>query len=166
MKARTLTTPILAILAAVILWAAIGGIGATAADDPPATTTITTTVTTETTIQGKTAAGWHRVAGRYLTSVRALNRRAPLWGGSWLEGAFGCIHSFEGRWTDPAAPYYGGLQMDVGFQRTYGDWALRAFGTADHWPISVQIATAIRAWASGRGFYPWPNTARYCGLIR
>jgi hypothetical protein len=24
---------------------------------------------------------------------------------------------------------------------------------------------AERAHRSGRGFYPWPNTARYCGLI-
>jgi len=24
---------------------------------------------------------------------------------------------------------------------------------------------AERAHRAGRGFYPWPNTARYCGLI-
>ena len=30
--------------------------------------------------------------------------------------------------------------------------------TADEW-------AAERAHHSGRGFYPWPNTARYCGLI-
>jgi hypothetical protein len=24
---------------------------------------------------------------------------------------------------------------------------------------------AERAYRSGRGFYPWPNTARACGLI-
>jgi hypothetical protein len=24
---------------------------------------------------------------------------------------------------------------------------------------------AERAHRSGRGFYPWPNTARHCGLI-
>jgi hypothetical protein len=39
------------------------------------------------------------------------------------------------------------------------------YGTADHWPPAVQIAVAIRAYASGRGFYPWPNTARACGLL-
>ena len=31
-----------------------------------------------------------------------------------------CIHRHEGPWNDPNAPYYGGLQMDIGFQRTYG----------------------------------------------
>ncbi len=28
-----------------------------------------------------------------------------------------------------------------------------------------QMWVAERAHRSGRGFYPWPNTARYCGLI-
>ncbi len=31
-----------------------------------------------------------------------------------------CIHRYEGSWVDPDAPYYGGLQMDLGFQRAYG----------------------------------------------
>lgn len=168
MKARHLSNVILATLAAVILWAAIAGIGA--ADTPPATTTTAPTPDpappVRELVQGKDARQWHRIAQRYLTSVRALNRQTPPWGAHWLENAFNCIHSHEGSWNDPGAPYYGGVQMDLGFQRTYGAWALRAFGTADHWPISVQIATAIQAYESGRGFYPWPNTARYCGLIR
>ena len=25
-----------------------------------------------------------------------------------------CIHGYEGSWTDPNSPYYGGLQMDLG----------------------------------------------------
>jgi hypothetical protein len=90
---------------------------------------------------------------------------STAFGGSWLERAFLCIHAGEGSWSDPNPPYWGGVQMDMSFQRTYGDWALRAFGTADHWPASVQVATAIRAYTAGRGFYPWPNTARACGLI-
>jgi hypothetical protein len=84
---------------------------------------------------------------------------------SWLWSAFLCIHRYEGSWTDPNPPYYGGLQMDYGFQSTYGSALLRAKGTADHWTPAEQIAVAIRAYRSGRGFYPWPNTARYCGLI-
>ena len=79
--------------------------------------------------------------------------------------AFLCIHRYEGAWNDHGAPYWGGLQMDYGFQVTYGREYLRAFGTADHWPPSLQIAVAIRAYLSGRGFSPWPNTARRCGLI-
>jgi hypothetical protein len=77
--------------------------------------------------------------------------------------AFECIHRFEGAWTDPGAPYYGGLQMDWTFMHTYGQRLLQSRGTADHWTPAQQIATAIVAHTS-RGFAPWPNTARMCGL--
>jgi hypothetical protein len=76
-----------------------------------------------------------------------------------------CIHQYEGSWTDPSAPYYGGLQMDMGFMQAYGSRLLRMKGTADHWTPLEQIWVAERAYSSGRGFYPWPTTARYCGLI-
>ncbi len=42
---------------------------------------------------------------------------------------------------------------------------LRRKGTADRWTPVEQMWVAERAHRSGRGFYPWPNTARYCGLI-
>jgi hypothetical protein len=76
-----------------------------------------------------------------------------------------CIHRYEGSWTDPNGPYYGGLQMDMSFMEAYGDRLLRTKGTADHWTPLEQIWVAERAYRSGRGFYPWPNTARWCGLI-
>jgi hypothetical protein len=76
-----------------------------------------------------------------------------------------CIHRYEGSWTDPNAPYYGGLQMDMSFQRAYGWNLLQRKGTADNWSPLEQMWVAERAHASGRGFYPWPNTARYCNLI-
>ena len=76
-----------------------------------------------------------------------------------------CIHSHEGAWNDPNAPYYGGLQMDISFQQAYGADLLRRKGTADNWTPIEQMWVAERAYRSGRGFYPWPNTARYCGLI-
>ncbi len=76
-----------------------------------------------------------------------------------------CIHRHEGSWNDPSGPYYGGLQMDLGFQHTYGAQLLRIKGTADHWTPLEQMWVAERAHRSGRGYYPWPNTARYCGLI-
>ena len=79
--------------------------------------------------------------------------------------AWECIHHYEGAWTDAYAPYYGGLQMDLGFQRTYGRQLLATKGTADHWTPLEQMWVAERAHRAGRGFYPWPNTARYCGLI-
>jgi hypothetical protein len=73
-----------------------------------------------------------------------------------------CIHQYEGSWTDSGGPYYGGLQMDLGFQATYGGWLLRHRGTADHWSPLEQIWTAVRAWRV-LGFSPWPSTAHYCG---
>jgi hypothetical protein len=78
--------------------------------------------------------------------------------GDWL-----CIHRYEGSWADPNSPYWGGLQMDLSFQATYGGWLLRHKGTADHWSPLEQIWVAVRA-SHSRGFSPWPNTARYCGL--
>ena len=73
-----------------------------------------------------------------------------------------CIHNYEGSWADSGGPYWGGLQMDISFQQTYGGWLLRHKGTADHWSPLEQIWVAVRA-ARTRGFSPWPNTARYCG---
>ena len=79
--------------------------------------------------------------------------------------AWRCIHSHEGSWRDPNAPYYGGLQMDIAFQRAYGLRLLRTKGTADHWTRLEQMWTAERALRAGRGFHPWPVSARRCGLI-
>jgi Transglycosylase-like domain len=79
---------------------------------------------------------------------------------------FLCIHRFEGSWTaNTGNGYYGGLQMDAVFQRLYGADLFRRKGTADHWTPLEQIWVAERAYRRGRGFYPWPNTARFCGLI-
>jgi hypothetical protein len=98
---------------------------------------------------------WARKAHR----ARSYGRRPPHLR-AWL-----CIHAFEGSWHDPNAPYYGGLQMDLTFQRRYGLRLLRQKGTADHWTRWEQMWVAEHAHRSGRGFYPWPTTARYCGLI-
>jgi hypothetical protein len=80
-------------------------------------------------------------------------------------GAWLCINRFEAHWNDPNAPYYGGLQMDISFQRTYAPELLRKKGTADKWTPIEQIWVAERAYRAGRGFTPWPNTARFCNLI-
>lgn len=80
--------------------------------------------------------------------------------------AFTCIHGYEGAWNaNTGNGYYGGLQMDLGFQSRYGSDFMEKWGTADNWPAWAQLTAAVRAYKEGRGFYPWPNTARACGLI-
>ena len=75
-----------------------------------------------------------------------------------------CIHQYEGSWTDPNAPYYGGLQMDWNFMKAYGGAFLRRWGTADHWPVWAQLQ-AGRNGQRVQGWGAWPNTARICGLL-
>jgi hypothetical protein len=83
-----------------------------------------------------------------------------------LNSAFLCIHRYEGAWnSNTGNGYYGGLQMDIRFQSLYGAEFVHRWGTADNWPAWAQLIAATRAYQSGRGFYPWPNTARVCGLI-
>jgi hypothetical protein len=77
--------------------------------------------------------------------------------------AWYCIHHYEGRWTDPNAPYWGGLQMDYSFQTAYGHWLLAHEGTANHWTPLQQIWAGVRAWRV-RGFEPWAGTAHVCGV--
>ena len=99
--------------------------------------------------------GWrHRAVRAWRLAHRPPHKAA------WL-----CIHRHEGAWTDPNAPYWGGLQMDLSFQQAYGRGLLRRKGTANRWTPLEQMWTAERAHRSGRGFYPWPNTARSCGLL-
>lgn len=82
-----------------------------------------------------------------------------------LLDAFTCIHEKEGAWdANTGNGYYGGLQMDMQFQRTYGPEFLRRWGTADRWPAWAQLEAARRAYVSGRGFGPWPNTHVACNL--
>jgi hypothetical protein len=117
----------------------------------------------------------HVHSPRYVEWVRDLwrgrARRAehqaehPPHRGAWL-----CIHRFErdprqGWHTQTGNGYYGGLQMNLGFQRRYGPDLLRRKGTADRWTAVEQMWVAERAHGTGLGFYPWPNTARSCGLI-
>jgi hypothetical protein len=125
-----------------------------------------------TVMQGRPPANGSRsLASRSLGRLRVLARR---WShrahGVWLQATHPpdlsgwlCIHRYEGSWADSGSPYWGGLQMDLSFQERYGGWLLRHKGTADHWSPLEQIWVAVRA-ARVRGFSPWPNTARYCGL--
>jgi hypothetical protein len=108
----------------------------------------------------------HSVAGlRKLANAWRHREHAAWWRANhppelnaWL-----CIHHYEGSWTDSGSPYWGGLQMNLSFQATYGGWLLRHKGTANHWSPLEQIWVAVRA-SRARGFSPWPNTAFYCGV--
>ena len=99
--------------------------------------------------------------GLWRSRADAAYRRAhhPPHRAAWL-----CLHRYEGNWTDTGAPYYGGLQMSLSFQERYGSSLYRHKGTADHWSPLEQMWTAENALKS-RGFWPWPNTARICGLL-
>jgi hypothetical protein len=98
-----------------------------------------------------------QIAERNLDALRVVSE-------SWAE--FSCIHGYEGAAdANTGNGYYGGLQMDLGFQQTYGPEFLARYGTADHWPVSAQVTAARRARDSGRGYGPWPNTARWCGQL-
>jgi hypothetical protein len=103
---------------------------------------------------------WQRRA----TAARRKAARPPHMT-AWL-----CIHRYErhpaqGWATNTGNGYYGGLQMNIGFQQRYGAHLLRRKGTADRWTRLEQMWVAERAHRDGRGFSPWPNTARTCGLI-
>lgn len=89
-----------------------------------------------------------------------------------------CIHSGikangqrvgngEASWTDAGDPYWGGLQMDRTFMLEYGRDMIRKHhgGLANTWTPREQIIVAQRAFAQGRGYNPWPNTGRACGLV-
>jgi hypothetical protein len=108
----------------------------------------------------RSVARLRRLANAWRQREHAVWRRAnhPPALNAWL-----CIHHYEGSWTDPGSPYWGGLQMDLSFQARYGGWLLRHKGTADHWSPLEQIWVAVRA-SRTRGFSPWPNTAYYCGV--
>jgi hypothetical protein len=83
-----------------------------------------------------------------------------------LTSDWACIHRFEGAWnSNTGNGYYGGLQMDVQFQSSYGSEFMARWGTADKWPVWAQVTAANRAKNSGRGYGPWPTTARFCGLL-
>lgn len=98
---------------------------------------------------------------RIRTGERPLSQRVPYY------EEFACIarHESGGRWDiSTGNGYYGGLQMDRGFQQTYAPRLYATRGTADNWTAEEQIRAAARA-VESRGFTPWPTTARMCGLL-
>ena len=176
---RILRTPLLALLAALALTFVVedGGVAASARTSQEADPGLTKAIRH----YRASALRMHSLMGRHvrLRPVRhaSLERARTIWwrravrvrrsfvAGPAHRSAWQCIHRYEGSWEDSGGPYYGGLQMDIGFQEHYGGELLRAKGTAENWTPLEQMWVAEKAYRSGRGFYPWPNTARNCGLI-
>ena len=109
----------------------------------------------------------------FLAGMFILVEQARALPRPWLSAAL-CVYKHErgasGWSTNTGNGYYGGLQMDLSFQRTYGTWLLKNRGTADRWTPTQQLRVAYRAhrgWKgyAGRGWTPWPNSARECGLL-
>lgn len=150
--------------------AGVGG-----ASDPSAPPTGETTVTTTAANPPPTVPrseyervrrkSWRRLQGwRRAERQRERLKRAVRWRIDYVAAGLRCIHTLEGSWRDSGDPYWGGLQMDKGFQRTYGAPLIERYGLANRWPAEAQIAVGTVAYYSGRGFGPWPNTRRGCGL--
>jgi hypothetical protein len=96
------------------------------------------------------------------TVIISVARAATPHRSLWL-----CIHGGEGRWNDPDPPYYGGLQMSIWFQRTYGPDLLRRKGTADRWTPGEQMMVAERGYrrsgySTGWLHGQWPVSSRRC----
>jgi hypothetical protein len=81
------------------------------------------------------------------------------------EGEWRCLQRYEGAWSDADDPYWGGLQMDRSFMLAHAPAHLLRRGWANRWSPIEQMWVAERAFRAGRGFYPWPHTARACGLV-
>lgn len=94
-----------------------------------------------------------------------LYDKAVRW---WKTYKVACVYGKENAgygWdVNTGNGYYGGMQMDLEFQRDNGAEFLKRWGTANNWPAWAQIVASYKAWTT-RGFHPWPNTARMCGLL-
>lgn len=127
--------------------------------------------------QGKRVQWWAKRAvqarkdanarGRTIKRLRSAQLRASAHFFGWLANA-DCIYRHEqnprqGWATRTGNGYYGGMQADLSFQRTYAPEHYRRWGTADRWPWWAQLQMAYRGWLF-RGWAPWPNTSRKCGL--
>lgn len=93
--------------------------------------------------------------------IEALLHPKPVYsfGEVALSQPWKCIHDHEGSWTaNTGNGYYGGFQMDISFQKEFGLWAYRKWGTANNWPPSVQYQVA-----TGAPLSRWPTYYKYCG---
>lgn len=121
------------------------------------TTTTTLPPTTTTTARARTA-----------PTVRAVSRPAVVDGSVWdrlsaCEANDNPAKGPTGWASNTGNGYFGGLQMDMTFWRSYGGPSFAA--RPDLASREQQIVVAERARDSGRGYHPWPTCARRLGLI-
>jgi Transglycosylase-like domain len=83
----------------------------------------------------------------------------PSW---WLRAAL-CVHSYEGGWqANTGNGFYGGMQF---LHSTWVSNGGRRYAEFPHQATPhQQLRVAFRLWQRA-GWYPWPNTARMCGLL-
>lgn len=106
-----------------------------------------------------------------LADIRSRNRpRQECWRShQWAESRAGrCVSSLEGGLrsvSQPSGTYHGKWQSNRAFEEAYGrEFVRRGWGRASNWPEWAQDLMGWRGWSS-RGWHPWPNTARRCGLL-
>lgn len=98
----------------------------------------------------------------YLGSTGAANGKTQS---DYVTRGLLCIHRYEASWNaNTGNGYYGGLQMDINFQQDHGRAFLRRWGYAHNWPVWAQLQAGRNGYRA-RGWNPWPNTARICGLV-
>lgn len=109
---------------------------------------------------------WHR----HLLKVL---KQLPTWVVILHPDDWACLHKYEAGsswamtpYSNPPSggPYWGGLQMNWDFMRTWGADMLRKYHgqPASAWSVHDQLVVAQRAWFV-RGYQPW-STAGACGL--
>jgi hypothetical protein len=96
-------------------------------------------------------------------AVRQWHSYAP-WTPGWHADAM-CVHGYEGSWTVDhgiGPRVSGGMQIGDSEWAHFGGLAFapRAYLATAH----EQLLVAWRYWRVS-GWYPWPSTARMCGLI-
>lgn len=104
----------------------------------------------------------------YLRQWTARHRQAIslqrrwLWSRAWYQAAM-CVHRGEGAWTSNTGNgFYGGMQFDYSTWLSNGGGRFAAYA---HLATPVEQLTVTYWTWQRRGWYPWPNTARACGLI-
>ena len=105
------------------------------------------------------AAFWFLLAFVVIEGANGHPRPFPR---AWLRDAL-CVHRFEGSWTDPGAPHYGGMQFtwSTWLRNGGAKYALYPHQATPHEQLHVARATFLRE----GGWRPWATTARMCGLL-